>query len=367
MDRTAAPSPTHDDALRQQWVRAQYEVAAQVHIRPDDWDARPAVAHSTDFLVSRATPPTNESNTPLYYGGVDVSFPATEDDAPSVAVYVILDASTGKVVYHDSTFFDLSMPYIPSFLAFREIDPLVRLVQAQQRTQPSYTPRAILVDGNGVLHPRGAGLACFLGVRTGLPTIGIGKSLFCQGKLTKAMVWEAMDESLARAHRQLPALVRKANLPLSTHDKDVLVIFDKQSIGNPQELTESTQTSTSDDLPFDRGAAVQALASYGRGLAIPLEATVEQHEDEGSHAETFRVLACLLVGHGGRQAATIRSSGGSKVPIFVSVGHKVSLREAVETAAALSLSRIPEPVRQADLMGRALLRQAAAAAKSVQS
>jgi deoxyinosine 3'endonuclease (endonuclease V) len=364
MDRTAATRPTHDDALRQTWVRAQYEVAAQVHIRPDDWDARPAVAHSTDFLVSQqATPP---GNTPVYYGGVDVSFPAT-DDAKSVAVYVVLDAATGKVVYHDATFFDLSMPYIPSFLAFREIDPLVRLVRAQQRTQPSYTPRAILVDGNGILHPRGAGLACFLGVRTGLPTIGIGKSLFCQGNLTKAMVWAAMDESLARAHRQLPALVRKANLPLSTHDKDVLVIFDKNFIGNPRELNESTQNATSDNLPFDRGAAVQALASYSRGLAIPLEATVEQQEDEGSQAETFRVLACLLVGHGGRQAATTRSSGGSKVPLFVSVGHKVSLREAVEISTALSLSRIPEPVRQADLMGRALLRQAATAAKSVES
>ena len=45
------------------------------------------------------------------------------------------------------------------------------------RKSPDVTPSAILVDGNGVFHPRHAGLACFVGVHNGIPTIGIGKSL----------------------------------------------------------------------------------------------------------------------------------------------------------------------------------------------
>jgi Endonuclease V len=43
----------------------------------------------------------------------------------------------------------------------------------------------------------------------------------------------------------------------------------------------------------------------------------------------------------------------------VSVGHQINLQDAVAISASLSLARIPEPVRQADLIGRQLLRQAA--------
>jgi len=36
-----------------------------------------------------------------------------------------------------------------------------------------------MVDGNGLLHPRGFGLACHLGVLADLPTIGVGKKCSC--------------------------------------------------------------------------------------------------------------------------------------------------------------------------------------------
>lgn len=48
--------------------------------------------------------------------------------------------------------------------------------------------QVILVDGNGVLHPRGFGLACHLGVLTGVPTVGIGKTFFLVENLTLQMV-----------------------------------------------------------------------------------------------------------------------------------------------------------------------------------
>lgn len=34
-----------------------------------------------------------------------------------------------------------------------------------------------MIDGNGILHPRGCGSACHLGVLSGYPTIGVAKTL----------------------------------------------------------------------------------------------------------------------------------------------------------------------------------------------
>ena len=34
-----------------------------------------------------------------------------------------------------------------------------------------------MVDGNGLLHPRECGIACHIGVVTGLPTLGVAKNL----------------------------------------------------------------------------------------------------------------------------------------------------------------------------------------------
>lgn len=51
-------------------------------------------------------------------------------------------------------------------------------------------PDVTFVDGNGRLHPRGAGLACHLGVVTGLRTVGLGKAFLHVDGLTKAGVRE---------------------------------------------------------------------------------------------------------------------------------------------------------------------------------
>jgi deoxyinosine 3'endonuclease (endonuclease V) len=78
----------------------------------------------------------------------------------------------------------LTLPYIATFLAFREVPFLVKLIEDLRSTNPSIFPQIILVDGNGFLHPRGFGLACHLGVLTGVPTIGIGKTFLMLDGLT---------------------------------------------------------------------------------------------------------------------------------------------------------------------------------------
>ncbi len=65
----------------------------------------------------------------------------------------------------------VSFPYVPGLLSFREI-PVVLDALARLAVRPD----VLLVDGQGVAHPRRCGLASHLGLVTGLPTVGVAKT-----------------------------------------------------------------------------------------------------------------------------------------------------------------------------------------------
>lgn len=138
------------------WRREQLEVASQVEVLDDPVEEIHSTPRFRSIPLHPYTVNAENSAEPVYFGGVDVSFPTNEAD-PSVAVYVILEYPANKVVYQSHEYFHLQVPYIPSYLAFREIDPLERLINQQKKERPNLTPRAILVDGNGIFHPRQAG------------------------------------------------------------------------------------------------------------------------------------------------------------------------------------------------------------------
>ncbi|MEV0160793.1 endonuclease V [Nonomuraea fuscirosea] len=102
--------------------------------------------------------------------GLDVHYHG--DDEVTAAV-VVLDAVTLEPVEQVVAHGKAAFPYVPGLFAFRE---LPALVEALERL--TVTPDLLVCDGYGLAHPRGFGLACHLGVLTGLPSVGVGKTPF---------------------------------------------------------------------------------------------------------------------------------------------------------------------------------------------
>ncbi|XP_032097301.1 endonuclease V isoform X1 [Sapajus apella] len=202
-------------------------------------------------------------------GGVDVSF-VKGDSVRACASLVVLSYPELEVVYEESRMVSLTAPYVSGFLAFREVPFLLELVRQLQEKEPDLMPQVLLVDGNGVLHHRGFGMACHLGVLTDLPCIGVAKKLL----------------------------------------------------------------------------------------------QVDGLENNALHKEKIRLMRAggdsfpLLGGSGTVLGMALKSHNRSTRPLYVSVGHKISLEAAVRLICCCCKSRIPEPVRKADFCSREHIRKA---------
>ncbi|MBO1347446.1 MAG: deoxyribonuclease V [Hormoscilla sp. GUM202] len=112
---------------------------------------------------------TDQLESVQYVAGVDVGFVddgATSRAAVAVLSFPSLELSEQAIAQRPTQF-----PYVPGFLSFREIPPVLEALE-----KLNTTPDLILCDGQGLAHPRRFGLACHLGVLTDIPTIGVAKS-----------------------------------------------------------------------------------------------------------------------------------------------------------------------------------------------
>ncbi|XP_038151575.1 endonuclease V-like, partial [Cyprinodon tularosa] len=190
-------------------------------------------------------------------GGADLSF-IKGDEVNACAQLVVLSYPDLKVLYEDSQMVTLTAPYVSGFLAFRETPFLLEALQRLKTTQPTLMPQVVFVDGNGLFHYREFGLACHLGVLSGLPCVGVAKNLLQVQGVFKDQQHQSQIAALQKGGDSFPLTVASGKV-----------------LG-------------------------KALRGYDK----------------------------------------------SSKPVYVSVGHKISLETAVRLTHSCCRYRVPEPIRQ---------------------
>jgi deoxyribonuclease V len=114
---------------------------------------------------------------------------------------VVLDYETLEVVESVFAVDRVRVPYIPGFLSFREGEVIVKAWKLL-----SHLPEVLVVDGCGVNHPRGMGLASYVGVELDVATIGVSKGVLCGRGVMPKSVGEA--QPLCLGERQVGWLVK---------------------------------------------------------------------------------------------------------------------------------------------------------------
>ena len=104
--------------------------------------------------------------------GVDVSY----RKKIAYCSAVIINKENFEIIETVRSKSEIKNPYIPGLFILKESAPILQTLRLI--TRPF---QLLLVDGHGVLHPRRCGLACYIGIATNLPTIGVAKSLLCGG------------------------------------------------------------------------------------------------------------------------------------------------------------------------------------------
>lgn len=115
--------------------------------------------------------------------------------------------------------------YVSHFFCFREGPPLL---EAFCKATQAYTPGLLVVDGHGSAHPREFGVACWLGVKTGVPTVGIAKESLLPFDLSR-----------------LPT-GRGSTLPLSIEDRVVGMVLRTQDCVKPVYVSPGHEVTLSD-------------------------------------------------------------------------------------------------------------------------
>ena len=111
--------------------------------------------------------------------GVDLAYWEQGGDEYAVCCIVVIDANTHEVIEKQHYSGKIEVPYMPGFLAFRELPLILKTVELLEASPDIY-----IFDGNGYLHPRHMGIATHASFYLNKPTVGIAKTYFRVDKKT---------------------------------------------------------------------------------------------------------------------------------------------------------------------------------------
>lgn len=142
-----------------------------------DWHLTPTQAIALQRRLAGRVEREDRLDPVRHVAGVDIGF--EQDGAVTRAAVVVLawppeEGGAFRVVEEAVHREPTRMPYVPGLLSFREVPAALAAFETL-----ATRPQLVMVDGQGIAHPRRLGVASHLGLWLDLPTIGVAKSRLC--------------------------------------------------------------------------------------------------------------------------------------------------------------------------------------------
>lgn len=137
--------------------------------RPHRWELAPYEAQQVQTELQAAVSTRDDYGSLRVIAGVAIAHSRFNDTvilAVSALSFPQLTVLDRQVIEYQTKF-----PFIPDLLSFREVPGIVAALEAL-----SVVPDLVVIDGPGITHPKGLGVASHVGVLIDIPTIGCSKS-----------------------------------------------------------------------------------------------------------------------------------------------------------------------------------------------
>lgn len=141
---------------------------------PSEWlfPSSISAAEEAQRLMARKVVKEDAFSSPQSIGGMDVSNNLYDPAQMVYASAVVLNYPKLEIIEQATAAQKQEFSYIPGLLGFRESPVLIKAFKSLHKK-----PDLLFIDGHGISHPRGLGIASHVGVLLDIPTIGVAKSI----------------------------------------------------------------------------------------------------------------------------------------------------------------------------------------------